>query len=192
MRRLLPPFLICLSAWVHAAPPDGSPDEMLPLIQEKGLMSHLGGQLLGAGEQVGAHASELVVRALGFLGVPYRYGGASAENGVDCSGLVKTVYEQALGMVLPHRADQQAAVTQTIDRSQLQPGDLVFFNTMRRAFSHVGIYLGDGKFIHSPRAGASVRIEDMRLSYWTKRFNGARRVPGAPAEAANLPVEPAR
>ncbi len=155
-------------------------------------MSHLGGQLLGAGEQVGAHASELVVRALGFLGVPYRYGGASAENGVDCSGLVKTVYEQALGMVLPHRADQQAAVTQTIDRSQLQPGDLVFFNTMRRAFSHVGIYLGDGKFIHSPRAGASVRIEDMRLSYWTKRFNGARRVPGAPAEAANLPVEPAR
>lgn len=192
MRRLLPFLLICFSAWVHAAPPDGSTDEMLPLLQEKGLISHLGGRLLGAGEQVGEQASELVVRALGFLGVPYRYGGASAEGGVDCSGLVKTVYEQTLGMVLPHRADQQAAVTQAIDRSQLQPGDLVFFNTMRRAFSHVGIYLGDGKFIHSPRAGASVRIEDMRLAYWNKRFNGARRVPGAAPEATASAVETAR
>jgi cell wall-associated NlpC family hydrolase len=63
-----------------------------------------------------------------------------------------------------------------VDKTELQPGDLVFFNTMRRTFSHVGIYLGDNLFVHAPRSGAKVRIEDMRASYWTKRYNGARRV----------------
>ena len=81
-----------------------------------------------------------------------------------------------MGLVLPRRADQQAASTQVIDKKELQPGDLVFFNTMRRTFSHVGIYVGDGKFIHSPRSGSEVRVEDMRQSYWQRRFDGARRV----------------
>jgi cell wall-associated NlpC family hydrolase len=80
-------------------------------------------------------------------------------------------------MVLPRRAKDQAAVTETIDRKELQPGDLVFFNTMRAKFSHVGIYVGDGKFIHSPKPGQQVRVEDMRQAYWERRFNGARRVP---------------
>ena len=79
-------------------------------------------------------------------------------------------------MLLPRRADQQAASTEKIDKKELQPGDLVFFNTMRRAFSHVGIYVGDGKFIHSPRSGSEVRVEDMHQSYWQRRFDGARRV----------------
>jgi hypothetical protein len=74
-------------------------------------------------------------------------------------------------------------------REELKPGDLVFFNTMRRAFSHVGIYVGDGKFIHAPRSGGEVRIEDMRQAYWSKRFNGARRAPqrngtGSPKECS--------
>jgi len=86
------------------------------------------------------------------------------------------MYENTLGLVLPHNAKAQAASTEKIDKSELQPGDLVFFNTLRRAFSHVGIYIGEGKFIHSPRSGGEVRIEDMRESYWAKRFNGARRV----------------
>jgi cell wall-associated NlpC family hydrolase len=86
------------------------------------------------------------------------------------------VFEESVGKVLPRRSDEQAAATQPIERTELKPGDLVFFNTMRRAFSHVGIYVGDGKFIHSPRAGATVRVEDMRKSYWETRFNGARRV----------------
>jgi cell wall-associated NlpC family hydrolase len=87
------------------------------------------------------------------------------------------MYEQTIGLVLPRSAAQQATATQTIDKSELKPGDLVFFNTMRHAFSHVGIYVGNGKFIHSPKPGAEVRIEDMGLAYWARRYDGARRVP---------------
>lgn len=120
--------------------------------------------------------SGLVVTAMGLLGVPYRRGGISAETGFDCSGFVRAIYSQTIGLVLPRRANEQAAATQTIDKKELQPGDLVFFNTMRRTFSHVGIYIGDGKFVHSPRSGETVRVEDMQAAYWKKRFNGARRV----------------
>jgi NlpC/P60 family len=88
--------------------------------------------------------------------------------------------------VLPRSADQQANATQKIDRSELKPGDLVFFNTMKRTFSHVGIYLGEGKFIHSPRSGSSVRIEDMRIPYWNVRFDGARRVQADGMDAAKV------
>jgi cell wall-associated NlpC family hydrolase len=86
------------------------------------------------------------------------------------------MYEKSFGRLLPRRANEQAKATETIDREELKPGDLVFFNTMKRAFSHVGIYVGDGKFIHAPRAGKSIRVDDMRSAYWQKRFNGARRV----------------
>lgn len=127
-------------------------------------------------DQVSTTASDLVMTALGFLGVPYRRGGADASVGFDCSGFVRSTYEQTLGLVLPRRAEEQAKATTQIGRDELKPGDLVFFNTMRRAFSHVGIYLGDGKFIHAPRPGHQVRVEDMRIAYWNKRFNGARRV----------------
>lgn len=122
--------------------------------------------------------SELVVAAMGAIGVPYRRGGNTYDSGFDCSGFVRAVYEQTLGLTLPRQAAQQAAATQVIDRDELQPGDLVFFNTLRRDFSHVGIYVGDFKFIHSPKPGAAVRIEDIRVGYWTRRFDGARRVVG--------------
>ncbi|WP_205960594.1 C40 family peptidase [Ramlibacter rhizophilus] len=122
------------------------------------------------------NAADLVVHAMGFVGVPYRLGGNSAQTGFDCSGFVKAVFEQTRGVALPRRADEQAATTQVIDRQDLQPGDLVFFNTLRRAYSHVGIYVGDGRFIHSPRAGAEVRVESMQGRYWARRFDGARRV----------------
>lgn len=130
-------------------------------------------------DHVASKASDLVMTALGFLGVPYRRGGEDAAVGFDCSGFVRSTYEQTLGLVLPRRAEEQAKATTKIPREELRPGDLVFFNTMRRAFSHVGIYLGDGKFIHSPRPGHQVRVEDMRVAYWNKRFNGARRVDAA-------------
>lgn len=124
-------------------------------------------------------ASDLVLSAMNFLGVPYKRGGQSAESGFDCSGFTRHIFEMSLGLVLPRRSEEQArdrALLQ-VKRDELKPGDLVFFNTMRRAFSHVGIYVGDNKFIHSPRTGGEVRIEDMRLAYWTKRYNGARRAP---------------
>lgn len=122
-------------------------------------------------------ASDLVSNAMQLLGVRYHRGGTNEASGFDCSGFVRAMYEKTVGLVLPHNAREQAAVTDKVDPTELQPGDLVFFNTMKHAFSHVGIYLGDGKFIHSPRTGSAIRIEDMREAYWVRRFNGARRVP---------------
>jgi cell wall-associated NlpC family hydrolase len=128
-------------------------------------------------QRLSQSASDLVVNAMGFLGVPYKRGGNTVENGFDCSGFVRAVFEQTVGAVLPRRARDQAEATQKIDRQELQPGDLVFFNTMRQKFSHVGIYIGDNKFIHSPKPGQQVQVEDMRQAYWDRRFTGARRVP---------------
>jgi len=142
-------------------------------------------------QQVRDTASELVMQAMHFLGVPYRRGGNTAEQGFDCSGFTRHVFENSIGLVLPRRADQQArtAGLQNVKRDELRPGDLVFFNTMRRTFSHVGIYLGEGRFIHAPRTGGEVRVEDMRQAYWSKRFNGARRAELPAAEAvARLPT----
>ncbi|WP_374662844.1 C40 family peptidase [Inhella sp.] len=126
-------------------------------------------------------AKRMVHAAMGFLGVPYVRGGNDVEQGLDCSGFTRLMFERTLGLVLPRRAEEQARLSTlvTIPRDQLKPGDLVFFNTMRRTFSHVGIYVGEGKFIHAPRAGAVVRVEDMRAAYWSKRFTGARRAPTA-------------
>ena len=122
-------------------------------------------------------ASDLVMQAMNFLGVPYKRGGNTEETGFDCSGFTRHIFENSIGLVLPRRADEQATAAGLLDinRQELKPGDLVFFNTMKRTFSHVGIYVGDDKFIHSPRTGGEVRIEDMRESYWSRRFTGARR-----------------
>lgn len=122
------------------------------------------------------HMSGLVVAAMGALGVAYQRGGNNYNSGFDCSGFVRALYEQNFGLQLPRRAVEQAAATQAIARADLQPGDLVFFNTLGRAHSHVGIYVGEHRFIHSPKSGAVVRIEDMRVNYWNRRFDGARRV----------------
>ncbi len=176
-------LLICASA--HAVPLSTPEEDAQRLLADKGLIVRLGDQVEQVRHTVGEKASELVVNAMGFLGVPYKRGGSSAETGFDCSGFVRATYEQTIGLVLPRRASEQAAATQAIDRTDLKPGDLVFFNTMRRAFSHVGIYVGDGKFIHAPRSGAQIRVEDMRDAYWKTRFNGARRVPAAGSNAGN-------
>ncbi|MFT3720092.1 C40 family peptidase [Pseudorhodoferax sp.] len=171
----------CFAASAHAAPPasasvDAMPDDMERVLVERGLIRQTLGHIGQVGQSVREGTSGLVVTALGFLGVPYRFGGESADSGFDCSGFVRAVYSQTVGLVLPRRADEQAAATDEIDKSDLQPGDLVFFNTMRRTFSHVGIYVGDGKFVHAPRTGARVRVENLDSSYWRLRFNGARRV----------------
>ena len=173
MKKRLCTLLITLAcAASHAAPLTASPDDIDRLLADKSLLSRLD----DVRHRVTDRASDIVFNAMGFMGVPYVRGGNTAEGGFDCSGFVRAMYEQSLGLLLPRRANEQAAATERIDKSDLQPGDLVFFNTMRRAFSHVGIYVGDGKFIHSPRTGSEVRVEDMRQSYWQRRFDGARRV----------------
>lgn len=132
-------------------------------------------------------AGEMVLTALDFLGVRYRRGGVSAESGFDCSGFTRTVFEHSLGLLLPRRAEEQARTPGLlrISEDDLKPGDLVFFNTLRRTFSHVGIYVGDGNFIHAPKPGGEVRVESMRTNYWSRRFTGGRR-----AEAESAPFEP--
>lgn len=179
MNRWLCILLLAACAAAQAAPQPAAEDDLEHFLAENRLLATLGQM----SHTVTDRASNLVVTAMGFLGVPYRRGGTSGETGFDCSGFVQSMYQNTVGMVLPRRANEQAAATESIDRKDLQPGDLVFFNTLRRAFSHVGIYVGDGKFIHSPKPGAQVRVEDMGVSYWKRRFNGARRVlAGQPAE----------
>jgi cell wall-associated NlpC family hydrolase len=150
-------------------------------------------------DQVRDRASELVLSAMHFLGVRYRRGGNSVHDGFDCSGFTRHVFERSLGLVLPRRVDDQASAANLspVKRDDLKPGDLVFFNTLKRTFSHVGIYVGDGKFIHAPRTGALVRLEDMRQGYWSKRYTGARRAHPtgetlalSPQPAAPLRTEP--
>lgn len=174
---------------INSEPPVPA-DDMHALLVSKGILSKIGGQIVQTGEnvvqQVSERTGDLVSTAIGFLGIPYLRGGNSAETGFDCSGFVRAIYKETIGLVLPRSADQQANATQKIDKSELKPGDLVFFNTMKRTFSHVGIYLGDNKFIHSPRSGSSVRIEDMRIPYWNVRFDGARRVQSATMDASLL------
>ncbi len=122
------------------------------------------------------NAQELVMRALSLIGVNYRRGGESPDSGFDCSGLVRHVFREALGLKLPRTSRDLSHLGANVPSDDLKPGDLVFFHTLHHAFSHVGIYLGDHQFVHAPASGGEVRVEDMRQSYWAKRFNGARRV----------------
>lgn len=123
-----------------------------------------------------SRATELAMRAMGMIGIHYKFGSNSPENGLDCSGLVQYVFKEAWGAKLPRTSAEISQVGERIETKDMQPGDLVFYNTLKRGFSHVGIYLGDNKFIHAPSSGGQVRIESMDLSYWKNRFNGVRRI----------------
>jgi cell wall-associated NlpC family hydrolase len=128
---------------------------------------------------------DVVMSAISLTGVQYKYGGKSPETGFDCSGFVRYVFQQATHLTLPHGAHAISQLGQSIPIEQLRPGDLVFFNTLKTAFSHVGIYLGDGRFIHAPSSGGSIKVVDMSERYWANRFDGARRLP----VSAQLPAE---
>ena len=120
--------------------------------------------------------AEALLQTLLALGLDYRYGGGSPESGFDCSGLVAHVFREAYGIQLPHNARAQSRFGVRVSLSELRAGDLVFYNTLNRPFSHVGIYLGDGRFVHAPKTGAQVRVEAIDGTYWMRRFDGARRI----------------
>jgi cell wall-associated NlpC family hydrolase len=172
-----------------SAAPSESADPVLRFLNDKGLLPNtrpvveMAQQVRNKATDV---ASDLVISAMTFLGVPYRRGGMSRETGFDCSGFTRHVFENTVGLILPRRAIEQANSPDLVPvaKTELKPGDLVFFNTLRNTFSHVGIYIGDNKFIHSPRTGAKVRIEDIRESYWQQHYEGARRAPGMSPRAA--------
>jgi cell wall-associated NlpC family hydrolase len=184
-------LVLCLAAAPASARPDEASDPMLQLLAEKGLLAQpspvtattpandaASAPKASLLRQMHDRASGLTIAAIDLIGVRYRRGGTSSETGFDCSGFTRHVFETSLGLVLPRRADEQATAAGlvAVKREDLRPGDLVFFNTLKRTFSHVGIYIGDNRFIHSPRPGQSVRTEDMSFAYWAKRFTGARRV----------------
>jgi cell wall-associated NlpC family hydrolase len=125
-----------------------------------------------------AGAQRLASFALSLIGVDYKWGGTRPETGLDCSGLVQYVFQEVTGVTLPRTAHQMSRLGERVSASDLKPGDLVFFNTRRFAFSHVGIYLGDNRFIHAPARGREVQIAEFDAGYWKKRFNGARRLAG--------------
>lgn len=134
-------------------------------------------------------ASDVVLNALQFIGVRYSYGGNTPESGLDCSGFVRYVFQNTASMMLPRRSEEMSRVGERIAQNDLKPGDLVFFNTMRRSFSHVGIYIGGDKFVHAPSTGGKIRVEDIRQSYWMSRYNGARRVESLAGNAELTRVE---
>lgn len=136
-----------------------------------------------SGDRVAEHAAaaagavtDLLDSGFALLGIRYRFGGNTPQTGFDCSGFVRHVFSDALGVLLPRTAVEMARVGARVGREDLQPGDLVFFNTLSRTFSHVGIYMGDDKFMHANSRGGGVRIDDMTGRYWARRFNGARRI----------------
>ncbi|BEV71269.1 MULTISPECIES: C40 family peptidase [unclassified Paludibacterium] len=139
----------------HARPPAGS---------QYGL-SHL--QADGAGR-------EILMYTLSLLDVGYQFGGSNPAAGLDCSGMVSYIYYNAVGVKLPHNAAQIAGLARPIDINDLRVGDLVFFNTLNRPFSHMGIYIGDGKFVHAPRSNSVIRVDRLDNRYFASRFEGAR------------------
>lgn len=191
-----------MAASAFAGPAADKPDPIAQLLDRKAVFDAVPAVSLAAPAELAGRvrdqAAGMVMTAMSFLGVPYKRGGNSEAAGFDCSGFTRHIFEVTLGRVLPRRADEQAKAPGlvAVPKDDLHPGDLVFFNTLKRTFSHVGIYIGEGKFIHAPRPGGEVRIEQMSLDYWRKRFTGARRVEASPlpaasaASAADTPATP--
>lgn len=162
MRILSPLLAILVSLWVAACSSPvsrtGVPEETItqgiPSVSEKG--------------------NEVVLFAMGLLDTGYRFGGKNPDAGLDCSGMVSFIYGQAAGVKLQGSAADIARKARPIERSNLRPGDLVFFNTLNRPFSHVGIYIGDTRFIHAPSTNGKVRIDRLSDAYYAQRFESAR------------------
>jgi cell wall-associated NlpC family hydrolase len=139
--------------------------------------------------------AEIVLQALALLGVPYRWGGTDPARGLDCSGLVRHVFKTVGAVDLPRRSEQMSRLGRRVARTDLRAGDLVFFNTLGHPFSHVAVYVGDGRFVHAPGRHRQVRVDALDERYWRDRFNGARRIdlmaaepPAAAEQETKTPV----
>lgn len=160
-------FLLATATCVQAAPDNpNSLDELVSKVSASN--SKEAAQSEAAGD--------LLLQAMSLLGVAYRFGGSTPTSGLDCSGFIQYIFKKSLKINMPRTAAEMARTGRTINRDELAPGDLVFFNTRGFANSHVGLYMGNGKFIHSPRTGKSVEVVNINSDYWSKRYNGARRV----------------
>lgn len=129
-------------------------------------------------------AGDVIMHAMGLLGVAYRFGGSNPNQGLDCSGFIQYVFKSSMRVNLPRTAAQMAKTGQEVERSNLKAGDLVFFNTRGFPNSHVGLFIGNDKFMHAPRAGKNVEVVSLSNKYWSARFNGARRIDSSSKAAA--------
>jgi len=170
-RRLL---VALVAAGVVAFPAAGTAQG-----REDGALALAAATVKGAASQALDTAQELSSFALDLIGIRYKWGGNTPATGLDCSGLVRYVFQKVTGVTLPRTAKDMSRVGEKVAVPDLQPGDLVFFDTRRFPFSHVGIYLGDNRFVHAPRRGREVEVATLDSSFWQKRFNGARRIVGA-------------
>ena len=141
--------------------------------------------------QANASSEDISMYAVSLIGSPYRLGGMTPETGLDCSGFVGHVFRQITGIVLPHRSLDISKVAQHLEPGDLLPGDLVFFNTLNRAFSHVGIYLGENRFVHASSSRTNkVMVSSLNDRYWRTRFDGARRVVASDERVSSvIPLE---
>ncbi len=173
----LPPVLVlsrCSSRACHCAAPTAiAQDAAVRSLGESATST-----VKGAAVTALQSAQDLASAALDLIGIRYKWGGNTPESGLDCSGLVRYVFQQVTGVTLPRTAKDMSHLGKEVGLKDLQPGDLVFFNTRRFAFSHVGIYLGDNQFVHAPRRGRDVEVATLDSGFWQRRFNGARRLAG--------------
>lgn len=186
MKKIISHFMLCLMlvlATSSCATADTiAGNEAMPTDEQAALSAHAEGEVP---EKWSARASEVLMNALSLSGIRYQYGGSSPDTGFDCSGFVRYVFKQASSLSLPRSALAMSQLGKSVRKNDLQPGDLVFFNTLKSAFSHVGIYVGNNRFIHSPRSGGVVRVENLEADYWAKRYNGAQRL-DAEKDAINI------
>ncbi len=124
-----------------------------------------------------AAANDVLFQAIGLVGTPYRYGGNSPETGFDCSGLINFVFLQSAGMKLPRSTRELIDIdAPSVAKDRLYPGDLVYFNTLGGRVSHIGIYVGERRFVHAPSSGGTVRMDNLDTDYWRKHYVEAKRV----------------
>ncbi len=120
--------------------------------------------------------NDLAIYAMSLYDTPYQYGGKTRTNGFDCSGFVQYVFQNSIGLQLPRTSAEMSRVGVPLESWQLKPGDLVFFNTTRSPNSHVGIFIGENRFLHAPKTGKAIMLTRLDDQYWRSRFNGARRI----------------
>jgi cell wall-associated NlpC family hydrolase len=171
--RLRPLSVVVAMVLVHATSAQGAQRHADLTLAEAARAS-----LAEAADRMLQGTREIGLFALSLVGIDYRYGGESPDRGLDCSGLIRYVFQHVTGVTLPRTAQELSRIGKDIRAADLEPGDLVFFNTRRFAFSHVGIYLGNDRFIHAPSRGGEVGVASLDSAYWQKRYNGARRLVG--------------